>query len=148
MSPSELEAIEIDEDVVFQITRRYWSRSSSEPADEILAEDPAEFAKAVKEGRVPTPRHRYPVVGQFPIIPATAITTHKSQGMSLDDVVVRVDRAFAPGQVYVGLSRLRSPEGLVLTSLDLPIFADPTAAAFNQTVRAESVDMGISAHEA
>jgi hypothetical protein len=29
----------------------------------------------------------------------------------------------------------------VLTSLDLPIFADPSAAAFNQTVRSESVDM-------
>lgn len=67
---------------------------------------------------------------------------HNSQGMSLDDVVVRADRAFAPGQVYVALSRLRSPDGLVITSLDLPIFADPTASEFNRAVQSYSVDMG------
>lgn len=141
MTADELERVE-SYDTIHAISVRYWSRSSSEDPDEMEPIDPVSYAKDLSSGVVPIPRHRFPVVGQFPIIPASAITIHKSQGMSLDDVVVRVDRAFAAGQVYVALSRLRSPDGLVLTSLDLPIFADPSAAAFNQTVKSESVDMG------
>lgn len=57
-----------------------------------------------------------PVMKQFPIIPAVAITSHKSQGMSLDDCVVDMSRPFAPGQVYVAISRVRTPEGLVLVT--------------------------------
>lgn len=140
-TPEELERVE-SYDTIHAISIRWFSRTSAEDPDEIMPIDPAAFAKELSEGRVPVQRHRWPVVGQFPLIPATALTVHKSQGMSLDDVVVRVDRAFAPGQVYVALSRLRSPEGLVITSMDLPIFADQSAAAFNQTVQAFSVDMG------
>jgi ATP-dependent DNA helicase PIF1 len=140
MTAEERERVETY-DTIHAIGVRYWSRSSSEDPDEIEPIDPVQYAKDLSSGVVPIPRHRYPVVGQFPIIPASAITIHKSQGMSLDDVVVRVDRAFAAGQVYVALSRLRSPDGLVITSMDMPIFADPSAAAFNQTVRSESADM-------
>ncbi len=140
-TPEELARVE-SYDTVHAISVRYWSRNSSEDPDEMEPIDPKKFAEEIAQGRVPIQRHRYPVVGQFPLIPASAITIHKSQGMSLDDVVVRCDRAFVAGQVYVALSRLRSPDGLVLTSLDLPIFADPTAAAFNQTLQSVSVDMG------
>jgi ATP-dependent exoDNAse (exonuclease V) alpha subunit len=53
---------------------------------------------------------------QFPIVPAWAMTIHKAQGLTLDDV--RIDLgygAFSPGQTYVALSRARSLDGLSFT---------------------------------
>jgi hypothetical protein len=51
---------------------------------------------------------------QYPLKPAWAITVHKSQGLTFDRAILDVGEAFAAGQVYVALSRLRSLEGLVL----------------------------------
>lgn len=51
---------------------------------------------------------------QLPLKPAYAITIHKAQGKTFERAVIS-PKAFAPGQLYVALSRVKSPEGLILT---------------------------------
>lgn len=50
----------------------------------------------------------------FPIKLAWAITVHKSQGLTFERAILDISDSFAPGQVYVALSRLRSLDGLIL----------------------------------
>ncbi len=52
----------------------------------------------------------------YPLKLAWAITVHKSQGLTFERAIIDVSKAFAPGQVYVALSRLVSLQGLVLTA--------------------------------
>lgn len=53
---------------------------------------------------------------QYAIRLAWAVTIHKSQGLTFDRVIVDAGKSFAPGQVYVALSRCTSLEGIVLRS--------------------------------
>lgn len=53
---------------------------------------------------------------QFPLRLAWAITIHKSQGLTFEKAIIDAGEAFAPGQVYVALSRCTSLEGMVLHS--------------------------------
>lgn len=70
---------------------------------------------------------------QLPLRLGYALTIHRSQGKTLDHVVVDMGRgAFAFGQTYVALSRVRSLDGLVLTRPLTPadIFVDPDVIQF------------------
>jgi len=53
---------------------------------------------------------------QFPLRLAWSITIHKSQGLTFEKAIIDAGQAFAPGQVYVALSRCTSLEGMVLLS--------------------------------
>jgi ATP-dependent DNA helicase PIF1 len=53
---------------------------------------------------------------QIPLLPAWAITIHKSQGMTLERVVINLDQIFEPQMAYVALSRARSLQGLKVVS--------------------------------
>jgi ATP-dependent exoDNAse (exonuclease V) alpha subunit len=69
---------------------------------------------------------------QYPIKLAWAVTVHKSQGLTFDRAIIDVGQAFAPGQVYVALSRLRSLDGLVIRTRVQPdvIYSDPKVVDF------------------
>ena len=52
---------------------------------------------------------------QYPLKPAWALTVHKSQGLTFNNVIIDfTGGAFSSGQTYVALSRCTSLEGIVL----------------------------------
>jgi len=51
---------------------------------------------------------------QYPIKLAFGITIHKSQGMSIEDLIIQTNEIFAPSQFYVALSRASNPHKLNL----------------------------------
>lgn len=68
---------------------------------------------------------------QYPFKLAYATTIHKSMGLTLDYVDIDLERAFAYGQAYVALSRVKTLEGLRLRGWNRnSVMADPVVKAF------------------
>lgn len=74
---------------------------------------------------------------QYPLMLAWAVTIHKSQGQTLDNVLLNLGQgAFASGQLYVALSRCRSIEGIHLARRIRPadIICDPEVKRFHESL--------------
>lgn len=74
---------------------------------------------------------------QFPLALAWAITIHKSQGLTFDNVSIHANNIFASGQLYVALSRCRTMEGIVFESFinNRHIIPDKELMAFDKAVK-------------
>ena len=77
---------------------------------------------------------------QVPLRLAWAITIHKSQGLTFDKVIIDAGRSFAPGQVYVALSRCKTLEGIVLATpiTSDQVLSDPAVTSYTAGQDAEA----------
>jgi len=72
-------------------------------------------------------------ISQVPLRLAWAMTVHKSQGMTLESAIVDLTSAFAYGQGYVALSRVKSFAGLKIVGLNKrALEIDPTVKLQDQ----------------
>lgn len=80
---------------------------------------------------------------QYPIRLAWAITIHKSQGLTFEKAVIDAGQAFAPGQVYVALSRCTNIKGLFLMTQITPmaIKSDERIIAFTENYLTSEDDL-------
>lgn len=78
---------------------------------------------------------------QYPVKLAWSVTVHKSQGLTFDKAIIDVGQAFAAGQVYVALSRLRGLEGLTLKTRiqSNAIYSDQEVVNFTENTEKQEV---------
>jgi hypothetical protein len=71
---------------------------------------------------------------QYPLRLAWAITIHKSQGLTFEKAIIDAGEAFAPGQVYVALSRCTTLEGMILQTRvrSASLYSDPKIVSFSK----------------
>ncbi|KAK4194186.1 P-loop containing nucleoside triphosphate hydrolase protein [Triangularia verruculosa] len=77
---------------------------------------------------------------QIPLMAGYALTIHKAQGMTLERVIIDLDRAFQAEQVYVALSRAKTLEGLKLvgrstTALEGLLAGNPVVRRFMEETK-------------
>lgn len=72
---------------------------------------------------------------QYPLRLAYGITIHKSQGMTLDKLVVDCSRIFERGQAYVAMSRVKTLEGLFIKNFESEkVHVDSRVAEFYENL--------------
>jgi ATP-dependent DNA helicase PIF1 len=58
------------------------------------------------------------VRSQYPLKLAWALTIHKSQGLTLNNLNLNINGTFEKGQCYTGISRVKNPENLTINDVD------------------------------
>lgn len=76
----------------------------------------------------------------LPIKLAWGITIHKSQGMGFDKAVADLGKTFTHGQVYVGLGRVRTLDGLILKSMPKSIHYDECLMDAYRSIEARGME--------
>lgn len=76
---------------------------------EAVAQSKSMWKEKTIEGKKEMVEENLFSIYQFPIKLAFAITIHKSQGMSIEDLIIETNEIFAPSQFYVALSRSSNP---------------------------------------
>lgn len=95
--------------------------------------------------------HEYPThaIHQIPLCLAWALTIHKTQGATLEQIEVDIGTSvFEFGQTYVALSRVKTMEGLYLTNFDpRKIRANPKVKRFYSYVPLSQIREELNAEE-
>ncbi len=92
--------------------------------------DPANFTQLDPDG------HAVATARNFPVTLAWASTIHKSQGATIDRVMVDLSGLWDPGQAYVALSRVKSVDGLFIERWDpASILAEPLVMKFYKEIQ-------------
>jgi len=81
---------------------------------EVVAQTKTQWNEKTVDGKKEMVEENLFTIYQYPIKLAFAITIHKSQGMSIFDLIIQTDEIFAPSQFYVALSRSSNPARLNL----------------------------------
>ena len=104
---------------------------------EQVAQSKMAWAERIHEGKKELVEEPVMTLYQYPIKLAYAITIHKSQGMSILDLVIATNEIFAPSQFYVALSRAMQPARLTLLAPKgqwyEKIFVHPKALEFTMS---------------
>lgn len=74
---------------------------------------------------------------QFPLVPAEAIIVHKSQGATMDRVVVHLSSYFKRSMLYVACSRARTSKGLFIIPVSGTEFPNPSPPTKTSPVATE-----------
>jgi ATP-dependent exoDNAse (exonuclease V) alpha subunit len=77
-------------------------------------------------------------IAQFPFVPAYAITIDKSQGLTLDKVVLVLGKKTRDNQIYVALSRVRKLNDIFIFERKLrtsDIHISKNIKAFNENIK-------------
>jgi len=81
---------------------------------EQVAQSKTEWVEKKSDGKLEFIEEELLRIYQYPIKLAFAITIHKSQGMSIENLIIETREIFAPSQFYVALSRASNPKNLTL----------------------------------
>ncbi|MEJ2414698.1 MAG: AAA family ATPase [Sulfurimonas sp.] len=83
---------------------------------ETVAQSKSEWVEKTVNGKKEMVEESRFSIYQYPVKLAFAITIHKSQGMSIENLIINTREIFAPSQFYVALSRSSNPNNLILVA--------------------------------